>query len=164
MRLDLGEIGAAPPEARVTADLPPAFSRVIRTIDAALLRIGFYSRIKNVRIAARNVEPDAPEALLEGWQSICQLLPGIAAVCRFEEAALRPLPRAVLPRPLPPSPQVGVNDPRIRGIERDLNRAGVFVPVQYGLPSRATIQRSIDSALFVRAVRMAERGDEDPVR
>src|SRR5262245_63737591 len=77
MNLDLGEIGAAPPEPPVAADPPPAFSRVIGTIDAALLRVGVNSRVKDVRIAPRNVEPDASEALLKRRQSRGQLSPGI---------------------------------------------------------------------------------------
>ena len=48
-------------------------------------------------------------------------------------------PGAVLPRPLSSGPQVGVNDLRIRGIERDLNRAGIFVFVQHAPPRRAAV-------------------------
>src|SRR5262245_28612205 len=84
MNLDLGEIGAAPPEPRVAADPAPTLSLVIRTIDAAQLRVGVYSRVKNFRIAARDVEADAPKAMLKCVQSICQFLPGVAAVGRFE--------------------------------------------------------------------------------
>src|SRR5215510_8937905 len=139
MNLDLGEIGAAPPEPPVAADPPPAFSRVIGTIDAAFLRVGVNSRVKDVRIAPRNVEPDASEALLKRRQSRGQISPGIAAVGRLEEAAFGPLPRAVLPRPLSSRPQVGVNDLRIRRVERDLDRAGVFVLIQHALPRRAAV-------------------------
>src|SRR5262245_22201253 len=149
MSLDLGKIRAAPPESCVAADLPPTFSPVIRSIDAALLWVGVNRRVKDVWIAARNVETDAPKALLKRRQSRGQLSPGIAAVGRFEEAAFRPLPRAVLPRPLPSRPQVGVNDLRIRRVERDLDRAGVFVLIQHATPRRAPVNRPIDAALSV---------------
>src|SRR5205823_12625070 len=52
---------------------------------------------------------------------------------------------------------------RVRGIEREIDRAGVFVFVQDLLEGAAAVGGSKDTPLFIGAVRMAERGDEQAI-
>ena len=77
-----------------------------------------------------------------------------------------PVPRhtRVLPRPLPLLPQRRVDDVRVRRIDVDVVAAGVLVLVQDLLERLAAVGRAEDAALLVRAVRMAEHRDEQPVR
>ncbi len=44
------------------------------------------------------------------------------------------------------------------------NGAGVVVFVKHSLKRLAAVRRTINAAFFIRAVRMAEHGDEQPVR
>src|SRR6185436_1766462 len=98
------------------------------------------------------------------WQSLLQLLPRGAAVGRLEDAAVGALPGAVLPWPLPLLPHRRVDDVGVRRIDVDILAAGVDVLEQHALEALAAVGRSKDAALFIGAVGMAERGDEDPVR
>ncbi len=85
-----------------------------------------------------------------------ELFPRGAAVRALEEAALGPLPLAVLPRALPRGPQGGVDDVRIRRVERHGRGARVLVLVKDHRPRPAAVRRPEDAALGVRAVRVAE--------
>ncbi len=100
--------------------------------------------------------------MFECGQTVGELFPGRAAVCRFEKAALFALPRTVLPRALPPGPEVGVNNLRIRRVKLDLHRAGVLVFVEDAFECLAAVGRSIDAAFGIWSVRVAEHGDEEP--
>ena len=92
-------------------------------------------------------------------------LPGVAAVGRLEEAARRAYVRVVVfPRPLPRGPQRGVDRPRVRRIERDVDSARVLVLVEDALHRASAVGGAVDAALRVRAVGMPERRDEDAVR
>src|SRR6185436_8656292 len=61
-------------------------------------------------------------------------------------------------------PERGVDDVRVSGLEREVDRAGARVRAEDLLPARAAIARAKDAALRVRGVRMPERGDVDDVR
>ena len=77
---------------------------------------------------------------------------------------LVPLPGAVLPRPLPLLPQRRVDDVGVGRIDVDVLAAGVLVLEQHVLERLAAVGRAEDAALLVRAVGMAERGDEQAIR
>ena len=87
-----------------------------------------------------------------------------AAVDRLEDAAVGAAPGAVLPRALALLPQRRVDDVRIGGIDVDVLAAGVLVDEQHAIERLAAVGRAEDPALLIRAVGMAEGGDEQPVR
>src|SRR5205823_3427662 len=86
------------------------------------------------------------------------------AVGRFIETAVRPLERAVLPRPLPRLPQRRIDGLRVRRIDGHFDAARVLVAVQDLVERLAAIGGAENAALGVRSVRVAEDGDEEAVR
>ncbi len=87
------------------------------------------------------------------------MLPGLAAVNGFEDAAASSVPRTVLPGAFACFPKRCVSRVRIPGIDQHIRAAGVFVLVQDLLESTAAVSRAKDAALFVRSIRMS--GDRD---
>ncbi len=92
-----------------------------------------------------------------------ELLPGVAAVGGFEKTAAGAGPRAVFPGALARGPQHGVDGARVGGIEREVDRAGVFVFVEHLLPRVAAIGGAEDAALGVGAVGVTEDGREEAI-
>ena len=119
----------------------------------------FNQRIQSTRIARR----DRHLGVDDVGQAVPKLRPRLPAVGRFEDAAAGAAPRAVLPRPLAFLPQRRVDDVGIRGIDIDVLAAGVGILVEDFLKRLPAVERSKDAALFVRAVRMPERGHENPI-
>ena len=127
------------------------------------LRLGFDERVHAAGIGGRDRDADAAEAVRDGWESGGELLPGVAAVGGFEKTAAGAGPRAVFPGALARGPQHGVDGARVGGIEREVDRAGVFVFVEHLLPGVAAIGGAEDAALGVGAVGVAEHGREEAI-
>src|SRR5271168_1583055 len=92
-------------------------------------------------------------------------MPGLAAICRFEEAAVRAFVAvAILPGPKARFPQRGINDVGIRRVDRHIGAPSAWLFVEYFLPGLATVAGAEDAALFIRPVGMAEHRGEEPIR
>ena len=121
-------------------------------------------RVDHLRVARR----DREIRLEHARQAVRQLLPVRAAVSRLEDAAVVRLrvaaESAAFDVALLLLPERGVDDVRIARIDADVVAADVLVLVENLLECRAAVGRAEDAALGVRAVRMAERRDEQPIR
>src|SRR5205085_11290316 len=93
-----------------------------------------------------------------------QWLPRPAAVDRFENAAVRPIPGTVFPRTFPRFPERRVNDLRIGRIDLHVGSAGIFILAERFLERLPAVSRKINAALFVRPVRMTCDSDKQPIR
>ena len=90
------------------------------------------------------------------------LLPGLAAVGRLEEAAAGAAARHLVLDAVR-LPQRGVDHARVLAIDRDVDRAGLGVAEQHLLPALAAVDRLEDAALVVVPAVASEVGDEDDV-
>ena len=165
LRIDRGnrEIAAADAAGRtpVRSCLRPGFPRVIRAPerDARVDRDG---RVQPLRIAGGDREVGLRDVAVLG-EAAFQLLPRRAAIGGLVDAAPQAAPLRVLPRSLALLPQRGIDDARVRWIDVHVVAARVLVLVENLLERFATIGRTEDAALFVRAIRMAGHGDKEPV-
>src|SRR3977135_1117884 len=153
---DMGEIPGALAETVVVGDERPVLATVVRAIESALLR--FNERIDDIRIGAGNGHADAPEGALGNAISF-DALPSGAVVVRTVEAALG---AAAIERPgsAVAFPHGGEQNVGIAGIENDVNAAGAVVEIENFFPVLAAVAGAEDAAFGVRAVSMAESGDE----
>ncbi len=157
----LAEVPAAAPDALVARHLRPRRARVVGAVEPALLRV--HDGVDAPAVGGRHGDADAPEAL--GRQPRRQRLPRRAAVGRLEDAAARAVRRRVdAPRRTPRVPERGVHDLRVLRVELQVDRADVLVLVEHLLPRGAAVAGAEDAAVGVRAVDVAERGDEHHVR
>src|SRR5262249_29965353 len=125
--------------------------------------LGVDDRVDARGLRGRDAEPDPARMLWE--TSAAELGPRGPAVRRLEEAAARSARRRIdVPRRPPRLPERRVDDARVAGTEREVDRARVVVPVQHLLPRLAAVLGAEDAALRARPVRMPERRDEDAVR
>ena len=141
-------------------DAPPRLTAVVRAIDAGAVAGGFDGREQPLRIARRDPDLGVDDAV---GQALRQRLPRRAAVDRLEDAAVGAVPRRVFPRTLALLPQRRVDDVGVRRVDVDVLAAGVDVFEEHALERLPAVGRAEDAALFVRAVGMAERGDEQPI-
>ena len=153
---DMGEIPGALAEAVVIANERPVLAAVVRAIESALFC--FDERIDDIRIGAGNGHADASERAL-GNAIAFDALPGGAVVVRTVEAVLG---AAAIERPgsAIALPHGGEKNVGIAGIENDVNAAGAVVEVENFFPVFAAVASAEDAAFGVRAVSMAESGDE----
>src|SRR5262249_60491108 len=104
----------------------------------------------------RQADPAAPF----DRNAVVNLTPRIAAVCRFEDPTAGTVRcRVDAPRRPARVPQRRENRARIRRIDVQIDGADVVALEQHLLPRRAAVARTVDAAVGVAAVRMAERGD-----
>ena len=96
-------------------------------------------------------------------QAAGELLPGAAAIGRFEDAAVRAVPSGVLPRAFAGLPQCGIDDIGVGRVDHDAGGADVLILVEDLLEGLAAIGRAVDAALGVRAVGVPGNRDEEPV-
>ena len=157
MRHDLVDAAGRPHVGRRPGPRRPG---VVRSIETGAAAARFHRRVEPARVRRRDGQLRVDDAL---GQTLRHRRPGLAAVRRLEQAAVGPVPGAVLPRPLPLFPQGRVDDVRVRGIDVDVLAAGVLVLEQHPIESLAAVERAEDAAFLVRPVGMAERGDEDPI-
>src|SRR5712664_4832056 len=153
---DMGEIPGALAEAVVVGDDRPLLAAVVRAIESAFF--GFDERIDDIRIGAGNGHADAAERAL-GDTIAFDALPGGAVVVRTVEAVLG---AAAIERPgsAIALPHGGEQNVGIAGIENDVNAAGAVVEIENFFPVLAAVAGTEDAAFGVRAVGMAESGDE----
>ncbi len=96
-------------------------------------------------------------------ESVAQLLPRRPTVGGLEDATPCRIERATFNEGLLLLPQRGVDRVGMARVDADVVGAGVFVLVEHLLEVLAAVGRAKDSAFGIRTVRMAERGDEEPV-
>ena len=180
------EVPPTAPQPGFAVDASPCGARVVRKIDSAGCWRGFrrgaaaaaeasrhraarivHHRPQPPRIARRNRDPDPSHELVRG-QAAAQLLPRIAAVNRFVQAATRQV-RGRIHRPwrTPRRPQRSVQHPWILWVDRQVHRADVVRIarlIENLLPCRAPVHRPVDAALRIGVVHMAERRDVHTVR
>ena len=92
-----------------------------------------------------------------------ELVPGIAAVGRLEQATARPAADQA-PGASSRLPERGVQHARVVRVQAQVVRAGVLAPEQDVLPGLPAVFGAVDAALSVRTVGMAEGGDVHQVR
>src|SRR5882762_8706114 len=63
----------------------------------------------------------------------------------------------------PRIPQSCIDHARIGRVDHDLDRADALVLVEDFLPGAAAVARAVQTAVRVRGVKLADRGDEDDV-
>ena len=161
--LDLREVSTAVREASIVVDLLPALARVVGPVEAAgLLRVEQREHLPRPR--GRHGEADAAHARLAARKPRRDLAPRGAAVVGLEEPARRELPRAAhFPGGLSRGPEHGEDHVGIVRGQGQVHASRVLVAVEDLLEGPAAVLRPEDAPLGVRAVGMAEGGDEDPV-
>ena len=151
-----GQVAAADAPGRAgVLEAGPRCAGVVRAIKARAAGEG-HGGVDAARVGGGDAEVDLNDRLGK-----IELAPGRAAVGRLVETARRAAPGGVLPRALSGFPESGVDDGRIRRIECDFRAAGVDVDVEDTLEALAAVERAVDAAFFVRAVRVAEDRGED---
>ncbi len=153
---DMGEIPGALAEAVVVGNERPVLATVVRAIESAFFR--FDERVDDIRIGAGNGHADAPKRAF-GDSVAFDALPGRAVVARTVEAVLG---AAAIERPgsAIALPHGGEQNVGIAGIEYDVNAASTVVEIEDFFPVLAAVASTEDAAFGVRAIGMAESGDE----
>src|ERR1043165_5112490 len=103
------------------------------------------------------------ESLGEIGQPAGELVPGRAAVGGLEKAAAGSGEGGVLPRALTRLPEHGIDGFRVARVEGEVDGAGGLVLVEDFREGAAPVGGAEDAALRVRAVRMAQGGDEQAI-
>src|SRR5258708_2193423 len=156
---DMGEVPGTLAEAVVVRDERPVLAAVVGPIESPLF--SFNERVDDIRVGAGNGHADAPERPL-GDPIAFDALPGGTVVVRTEESVLG---AAAIERPgsAVALPHGGEENVGIAWIENDVNAAGAVVEIEDFFPGLPSIARTEDAAFRVRAVGMAESGDEGDV-
>ena len=141
-------------------DAGPRRSGIVGTKDAAVVR--FDEGPDPVGIGRRNGDPDLAEKTLRQPGPAGDVGPGIAAIRRLVEAAIRAAALQAVRGPLD-MPERGVEYVGIGRIEDEVDRAGLITLVENPLPGLAAIARSIDAPLFVGPKDMAQGRDVDQI-
>src|SRR5882762_3838348 len=157
---NMGEIPGALAEAVVVGDERPVLAAVIGPIEPAFFR--FDERVDDIRIGAGNGNADAAQRAL-GDAIAFDALPSGTVVIRTEEPILG---AAAIERPgsAVALPHGRKEDVRIARIENEVNAAGVVVEIENFFPVLAAVAGAKDAAFGVRAVGMAQGGDECDIR
>src|SRR6516162_5404960 len=92
-----------------------------------------------------------------------QLLPRVAAVSRYVEAASRTAARQV-PGSSPSLPQSCEENGRVGRVEANIGCAGVVVFVKHLLPGLTSVGRAVHATFAVRTKRMSQNSGESNVR
>ena len=160
---DVGEVVAASPDARLGVHLRPARARIVRSVEARRARGD--PGVDPFRIGRRDADADAAQAVGGRRQAAGERLPRRAAVSGLEEAARRAdVGVVVFPRALARGPEHGIHRLCVRRIEGEIDGPRVLVFVQHVVKRAPAVRRAEHAALVVRAVRMAERRDEQTIR
>ena len=92
------------------------------------------------------------------------MAPRLTAIDRFENAAAVAVEHAIFPWSFTRFPKRSVNNCRIARIDLHIARADVLIAIQHLFECFAAIDGSINTAFFVRPVRMTGYGHKDAVR
>src|SRR5262249_25411518 len=155
--LDLGEVVPPAIETPIGAEQVPCLAAVVGPVDACPYA-RLYRRVNDAVFGGGDPDAAPSQASVVARRRLHQRLPAAAAVGGLVEAALRPRPVAVLPRPLPACPEVAVDGVGVLGIEYHLCRSGVGVRAEDLLPVLAAVARLVEPPRLVRPVRVAEDG------
>ena len=110
--------------------------------------------IQSTACARRDRDIDLRKSLR---QPVGQRPPMIAAVSRFEQAAVRTVEHVlVFPRPRTRIPESRVQGVGIEGIDPDEGSAGILALVQHFGPGGAAVHGSVQAALRARAIGVAQ--------
>ena len=154
MNPDECEIIAASADALLGIHARPTFARVVGAVHTACV-FRLHHRIHAFRIAGCDGNAD-PAQVTPRRQSLGQFAPGLSAILGLvKPAAGRAIGIAGRPGWTTRSPQHGVDRLRIARVEREISAADVIVFGKHLLPGLSAIERAINSALSVRAVRMS---------
>src|SRR5712664_3270059 len=158
--------GTATADATIAIYQVPGFAGVVGTVDAGAIFFRFHRGVDPIRLALRNGNADAAEAVLGRGKPLGERAPGVPTIDGFEESAAGANERfaaANFPRSDARGPENGVDSLRIRRIEREIGGAGVFILVQDLGKSLAAVGGAKNAALLIRAVGVAFGGDEDAI-
>src|SRR6185436_21138007 len=106
----------------------------------------------------RDRDADLPLDAIREPGIVRQVGPGVAAVGRLVEPAVGPAARE---RPEVPVdlPRRGVEDARIRAVEREIDRAGPLAPEEHAVPIAPAVPGAVHAPFGVRAEGVAQRRD-----
>ena len=152
---DMNVVPGARPQDAVVVDELPGLAVIIAAPQAALVDFGLDNRVNAVRAARGDRDANLAD---EFRQAAAKLLPGIAAVGRFPDAARRAT-RLDEPRSATVLPHRGIHDARICRVHGEIRRAGLVVHLQHGCPGLAAIAAAVDAAFGVRAPDLALHRD-----
>ena len=159
VRPNVGEIPGTLTKTMIVVNQGPGGAAVIATVETAFFR--FDKRVNHVRIGAGNGHANAAERAL-GHAVAFDALPGCAVVVRTVETVLVTA-TVEHPRRAVAFPHCGEEHVGILRIENNVDAAGALVEVENFLPGLAAITGAEDAAFGVRAVGMAESGDQGDV-
>src|SRR5580704_1324175 len=139
------EIPAALPHAVVRRNAAPILACVVRTIDAAVMRV--YDRVDAIAVLSRrDGDADAAQAFA-GKTLASKLLPGDPGVRGFVQAAARAVGWSIdAPRRTAGLPERGVDDCGVRSVPAQINRAGIVIYRKGFCPSGAAIGGTVHAA------------------
>src|SRR5437762_12997152 len=137
----------------------PGGAAVIATVETAFFR--FDKRVNHVRIGAGNGHANAAERAL-GHAVAFNALPGCTVVVRTVETVFVTA-TVEHPRRAVAFPHCGEEHMGILRIENNVDATGALVEVENFLPGLTAITGAEDAAFGVRAVGMAESGDQGDV-
>ena len=144
-------------EVGVLVHADPRLPRVIGAEDPLLPARRVDDRPQAIGVPWRDGDPDPSLEAGRETGVVGQFGPGVAAVRALEESGAGAR-AAEAPGEAPQFQERRVQDVGIRGVEDEVDRPRVLVPVQDLLPRRAAIARPVDAACLARAPRVAERG------
>src|SRR5580658_93055 len=158
----------APSGPGIGGDALPVFTCIIGTINPNIGALTTFATRTGHRgeepagLARRNREIHLDDAL---GQPIRQRFPGLPSVRRFKKSSTRPVVLiSVFPRTEPQLPKPRINYIWIRGIDLHVRAANVFTFGKHPLPILPAVRRQINSALFIRSIRMTKRRCKNAVR
>src|SRR5579859_2649990 len=139
----------------VLAQALPALAAIIRAENGSIL--GVYNGPDALRLSGRDDYADFAQHPFGQAFVARDLFPGIAAIRRFEQAALFAAAQQRI-RFTVRLPEGRVEDARVVGVHREIDGARFLAAEQDALPVLATIIAAIDAAFRVRPVRVSQRG------
>ena len=145
----------------VVARPRPALPFVVRPVHARLLAFRGDQGVHALRVL--RIHAETRTSHVHGGQTLRQLRPGIAAVRRLVEAALRAAADE-LPDLTAPLQRGGNDDLRLLRIHRHVGHAGVGVDRQDRLPRLPAVRRLVEAAVTAGRPERADCGHVDDVR
>ena len=152
---DAHRAGATTADAMIGVDELPGFACIVGAIDAGLAFLRLEGEKHALRIAWRDSNSDAREAIFSRGQTCGDWPPGAAAIGGLVQAAAgddEGFAAANFPGSDARSPESREESLRVAGIHDDIGGAGVFVLIQNLLECLASIERTENTAFGVRAV------------
>ena len=156
VRDDVVVVPRALQEVGVFVHARPRLSRVVGAEDPLRSARRVDDRPQTTGVPWRDGDPDPSLETGRETGVVGQLGPRVAAVRALEESGAGAR-AAEAPGEAPQFQERRVQDVGVRGIEDEIDRAGVLVPVEDLLPGHAAVTRAVDAARLARAPGVAER-------